>query len=43
PAVGKISTNNTNTFSDAGPSNVAVSPTHGKSSYMDTSQLPDDP
>nr|GFC07736.1 hypothetical protein [Tanacetum cinerariifolium] len=43
PAVGQISTNNTNTFSAAGPSNVAVSPTHGKSSYMDTSQLLDDP
>nr|GFA62687.1 hypothetical protein [Tanacetum cinerariifolium] len=42
-AVGQISTNNTNTFSAAGPSNNAVSPTHGKSSYMDTSQLPDDP
>nr|GFB27668.1 ribonuclease H-like domain-containing protein [Tanacetum cinerariifolium] len=27
----------------AGPSNADVSPTHGKSSYMDTSQLPDDP
>nr|GEY08591.1 putative ribonuclease H-like domain-containing protein [Tanacetum cinerariifolium] len=43
PAVGKISTNNTNTFSAAGPSNTAVSPTHGKSSYVDTSQYPDDP
>nr|GEX41288.1 putative ribonuclease H-like domain-containing protein [Tanacetum cinerariifolium] len=42
-AVGKIFTNSTNTFSAAGPSNVVVSPTHGKSSYMDTSQLPDDP
>nr|GEZ29457.1 hypothetical protein [Tanacetum cinerariifolium] len=27
----------------AGPSNAAVSPTHGKSSYVDSSQLPDDP
>nr|GFC07901.1 hypothetical protein [Tanacetum cinerariifolium] len=43
PAVGKISTNNTNTFSAAGPSNTAVSPTHGKSLYVDTSQYPDDP
>nr|GEW97607.1 ribonuclease H-like domain-containing protein [Tanacetum cinerariifolium] len=43
PAIGKISTNNTNTFSAVGPSNVVVSPPHGKSSYMDTSQLPDDP
>nr|GFA14927.1 copia protein [Tanacetum cinerariifolium] len=43
PAVGQISTNSTNTFSAAGPSNAAVSPTHGKSSYVDSSQLPDDP
>nr|GEY82488.1 putative ribonuclease H-like domain-containing protein [Tanacetum cinerariifolium] len=43
PAVGQIFTNNTNIFSAAGPSNVVVSPTHGKSSYMDTSQLPYDP
>nr|GEY95208.1 hypothetical protein [Tanacetum cinerariifolium] len=27
----------------AGPSNVAASPTHGKSSCIDASQLPDDP
>nr|GEW82949.1 hypothetical protein [Tanacetum cinerariifolium] len=33
PTVGKISLNNTNTFSAAGPSNVAASPTHRKSSY----------
>nr|GFA87926.1 hypothetical protein [Tanacetum cinerariifolium] len=33
----------TNTFSAAGPSNAAVSPTQGKSSYVDSSQLPDDP
>nr|GEU83789.1 RNA-directed DNA polymerase, eukaryota [Tanacetum cinerariifolium] len=33
----------TNTFSAAGPSNTTVSPTHGKSSYMDSSQYPDDP
>nr|GEY06074.1 hypothetical protein [Tanacetum cinerariifolium] len=33
-AVGKISTNSTNTFSAAGPSNAAVSPTHRKSSYV---------
>nr|GEX12774.1 retrovirus-related Pol polyprotein from transposon TNT 1-94 [Tanacetum cinerariifolium] len=43
PAIGKISTNNTNTFSAAGPSNIVVSPTHVKSSYMDPSQYPDDP
>nr|GEY67149.1 hypothetical protein [Tanacetum cinerariifolium] len=34
---------NTNTFSAAGPSNIVVSPTHGKSSYVDTCQYPDDP
>nr|GEV13955.1 hypothetical protein [Tanacetum cinerariifolium] len=43
PTVGQISTNSTNTFSVVGPSNVVVSPTHGKSSYVDTSQLHDDP
>nr|GEV29339.1 hypothetical protein [Tanacetum cinerariifolium] len=43
PAVGQISTNSTNTFSAVGPSNTAVSPTHGKSLYMDSSQYPDDP
>nr|GEU57908.1 ribonuclease H-like domain, reverse transcriptase, RNA-dependent DNA polymerase [Tanacetum cinerariifolium] len=43
PAVGKISTNITNTFSAVGHSNTAVSPTHEKSSYVDTSQYPDDP
>nr|GEY89403.1 ribonuclease H-like domain-containing protein [Tanacetum cinerariifolium] len=43
PAVGQISTNSTNTFSAAGPSNAVVSPTHGKSSYVDSSQLLDDP
>nr|GEW95667.1 hypothetical protein [Tanacetum cinerariifolium] len=43
PAVEQLSTNNTNTFSAAGPSNTAVSPTHGKSSYVDSSQLSDDP
>nr|GEW37712.1 ribonuclease H-like domain-containing protein [Tanacetum cinerariifolium] len=42
PAVGQISTNSTNTFSAVGPSNTDVSPTHGKSSYVDTSQYPDD-
>nr|GEX18320.1 copia protein [Tanacetum cinerariifolium] len=41
-AVGQISTNSTNTFSAAGPSNIVVSPTHGTSSYVDTSQYPDD-
>nr|GFD52693.1 hypothetical protein [Tanacetum cinerariifolium] len=37
PDVGKISTNSTNTFSAAGPSNTAVSLTHGKSLYVNTS------
>nr|GEY04166.1 ribonuclease H-like domain-containing protein [Tanacetum cinerariifolium] len=32
PTVGQLSPNNTNTFSAAGPSNAAASPTHGKSS-----------
>nr|GEU46682.1 ribonuclease H-like domain, reverse transcriptase, RNA-dependent DNA polymerase [Tanacetum cinerariifolium] len=41
-AVGQISTNSTNTFSAAGPSNTAVSPTHGESLYVDPSQYPDD-
>nr|GEV15979.1 hypothetical protein [Tanacetum cinerariifolium] len=43
PAVRQILTNTTNTFSAAGPSNTAVSPTHGKSSYVDPSQYLDDP
>nr|GEX96991.1 hypothetical protein [Tanacetum cinerariifolium] len=33
----------TNTFSDAGPSNAASSPTYRKSLFIDASQLPDDP
>nr|GEW11166.1 putative ribonuclease H-like domain-containing protein [Tanacetum cinerariifolium] len=41
--VGQIFPNNTNTFSAAGPSNAAASPTHGKSSCIDASQIPDDP
>nr|GEX23978.1 putative ribonuclease H-like domain-containing protein [Tanacetum cinerariifolium] len=43
PVVRKISTNITNTFSAAGPSNIADSPILEKSSYVDTSQYPDDP
>nr|GEV47235.1 ribonuclease H-like domain-containing protein [Tanacetum cinerariifolium] len=43
PTVGQLSINSTNTFSAAGPSNVVVSPTQGKYSYVDSSQLPDDP
>nr|GEX72879.1 hypothetical protein [Tanacetum cinerariifolium] len=42
-AVGRISSNSTNTFSAAGPSNTAVIPTHVKSSYVDPSQYSDDP
>nr|GFC70306.1 ribonuclease H-like domain-containing protein [Tanacetum cinerariifolium] len=43
PTVGQLFANSTNTFSDVGPSNIAASPTLGKSSYVDASQLPDDP
>nr|GEU48849.1 hypothetical protein [Tanacetum cinerariifolium] len=43
PAVRQISTNSTNTFSVAGPSNTAVNPTLGKSSYVDPSPYLDDP
>nr|GEW40723.1 hypothetical protein [Tanacetum cinerariifolium] len=43
PTVGKISPNSTNTFSAVGSSNAAASPTHGKSSFIDASQLYDDP
>nr|GEU52867.1 hypothetical protein [Tanacetum cinerariifolium] len=39
PVVGKLSPNNTNTFSVAGPSNVAASPTHRKYSYADFTNL----
>nr|GEY42679.1 ribonuclease H-like domain-containing protein [Tanacetum cinerariifolium] len=43
PTFGQNSLNSTNTFSDAGPSNTDVSPTYGKSLFIDASQLPDDP
>nr|GFB13771.1 putative ribonuclease H-like domain-containing protein [Tanacetum cinerariifolium] len=43
PAVGQISSNNTNPFSAAGPSDTAVSPTLEESSYVDPSQYHDDP
>nr|GEZ54477.1 hypothetical protein [Tanacetum cinerariifolium] len=43
PTHGKLSSNSTNTFSAAGPSNDVASPTHGKSSCIDISQLLDDP
>nr|GEU35401.1 hypothetical protein [Tanacetum cinerariifolium] len=42
PIVRQISTNSTNTFSAAGPSNIAVSPTLRESSYVDPSQYLDD-
>nr|GEU94996.1 hypothetical protein [Tanacetum cinerariifolium] len=42
PSVGQNYLNSTNTFSAAGPSNTVVSPTYGKSSFIDASQLPDD-
>nr|GEU70706.1 putative ribonuclease H-like domain-containing protein [Tanacetum cinerariifolium] len=42
PTVGQISTNSTNTFSAAGPSNTAVSPTFRESLYVDLSQYPND-
>nr|GEU61805.1 hypothetical protein [Tanacetum cinerariifolium] len=43
PTIGKNSPNSTNTFSAAGPSNATASPTHGKCSFIDASQLLDDP
>nr|GFC14232.1 putative ribonuclease H-like domain-containing protein [Tanacetum cinerariifolium] len=43
PTVGQNSPNSTNNFSDVGPSNAAASPTHGKSSFINASQLSDDP
>nr|GFD41464.1 hypothetical protein [Tanacetum cinerariifolium] len=43
PAVGKISTKITNTFSTVGPSNTDVIPTLEESSYVDPSQYPNDP
>nr|GEW33755.1 retrovirus-related Pol polyprotein from transposon TNT 1-94 [Tanacetum cinerariifolium] len=43
PTVGQKFFNSTNTFSAAGPSNAVVSQTYGKSSFIDASQLPDDP
>nr|GEU92534.1 putative ribonuclease H-like domain-containing protein [Tanacetum cinerariifolium] len=43
PTARQISPNSTNTFSAAGPSNAAASPTHGKSLGIDASQLLDDP
>nr|GEX00108.1 putative ribonuclease H-like domain-containing protein [Tanacetum cinerariifolium] len=41
--VWKNTLNSTNTFSAAGPLNIVVSPTYGKSYFIDASQLPDYP
>nr|GEU98109.1 putative reverse transcriptase domain-containing protein [Tanacetum cinerariifolium] len=41
--LGQISLNSTNTSSVTGPLNAAASPTHGKSLFIDASQLPDVP
>nr|GFC70267.1 hypothetical protein [Tanacetum cinerariifolium] len=43
PTVRQNSPNSTNTFSADGPSNDVASLTYGKSSFIDASQLPDDP
>nr|GEY35582.1 putative ribonuclease H-like domain-containing protein [Tanacetum cinerariifolium] len=43
PAVGQLSLNSTKTFSVVDPSNAAASPTQGKYSCIDTSQLLDNP
>nr|GEX44499.1 putative ribonuclease H-like domain-containing protein [Tanacetum cinerariifolium] len=43
PTVGQNTSNNTNPYSAAGPSNNTASPTHRKSSFIDASHLSDDP
>nr|GEV81554.1 putative ribonuclease H-like domain-containing protein [Tanacetum cinerariifolium] len=43
PTVGQNTSNSTNPFSDDVPSNTNASPTYGKSSFIDASQLFDDP
>nr|GEU60450.1 putative ribonuclease H-like domain-containing protein [Tanacetum cinerariifolium] len=43
PNAGQNSPNSTNTFSAAGPLNNAAIPTYGKSSFIDASQLSNDP
>nr|GEV89016.1 copia protein [Tanacetum cinerariifolium] len=43
PTVGQNNSNSTNPFSAVGPSNTTASPTHRKSSFIDSSQLFDDP
>nr|GEW52618.1 hypothetical protein [Tanacetum cinerariifolium] len=42
PTIRQNSLNNTNTFSAAGPSNAAASPTYGQSLFINASQLPGD-
>nr|GEU72594.1 putative ribonuclease H-like domain-containing protein [Tanacetum cinerariifolium] len=43
PTAGQNSSNRTNPFSAVGPSNTTASPTYGKSSFKDASQLPENP
>nr|GEZ76199.1 hypothetical protein [Tanacetum cinerariifolium] len=43
PTVGQNFLNSSNTFSPAGPSITAVSPSYGKSSFIDASKFLDDP
>nr|GEU98817.1 putative ribonuclease H-like domain-containing protein [Tanacetum cinerariifolium] len=43
PTAGQNHSNITNPFSAAGSSNTTASPTHGKSSFKDASQLPENP
>nr|GEX12873.1 hypothetical protein [Tanacetum cinerariifolium] len=43
PTAGQNSSNSTNPFSAVGLSNTTASPTHGKSSFKDASQLLDNP
>nr|GEU70289.1 retrovirus-related Pol polyprotein from transposon TNT 1-94 [Tanacetum cinerariifolium] len=43
PTIGQNFSNNTNPFSDDGPLNTIASSTQGKSSFIDASQLSDDP
>nr|GFD24707.1 hypothetical protein [Tanacetum cinerariifolium] len=43
PTTGQNSFNSTNPFSAVGPLNTTASPTYGKSSFKNASQLPDNP
>nr|GEW19625.1 hypothetical protein [Tanacetum cinerariifolium] len=43
PTARQNSSNSTNPFSAAGPSNTSASPTYGKSSFKDASLVPDNP